>query len=69
MHAAEDDDAGVGLGGFARETERVADEVRDILDLRPLVIGPRGGWADAVRARTASMIESTSRPAETSAVP
>ena len=38
VHAAEDDDVGVGLGGFAREAERVADEIGDVLHLGPLVV-------------------------------
>ena len=38
MHAAKDDDVRVGLGGLARKTERVADEIRNVLDFSPLVV-------------------------------
>ena len=38
VHAAEDDDVGFRLGGFAGEPERVADEVRDILHFGALVV-------------------------------
>ena len=38
VHAAEDDDIGVGLCCFTRETERVADEIGDVLHLGPLVV-------------------------------
>ncbi len=38
MHAAEDDDVGVGLGRFAREAERVADEIGDVLHFGALVV-------------------------------
>ena len=38
VHAAEDDDVGVGLGRLARETEGVADEIGDVLHLGALVV-------------------------------
>ena len=38
MDAAEDDHVGVGGGGLAREPERVAHEVGDVLDLGQLVV-------------------------------
>ena len=38
VHAAEDDDLCVRVGGFAREPERVADIVGDVLDLGTLVV-------------------------------
>ena len=38
MHAAEDDDVGFRLGRFAREPERVADEVGDVLHFGALVV-------------------------------
>ena len=38
VHAAEDDDVGVRLGGLAREAERVADEVGDVLHFGALVV-------------------------------
>ena len=38
MDAAEDDDVGVGLGRFAREAERVADEIGDVLHFGSLVV-------------------------------
>ena len=38
MDAGEDDELGVGLGGLPRQAERVADEVRDVLDLGALVV-------------------------------
>ena len=38
MHAAKHDGTGGGLGSFAREAERVADEIRDILDFGSLVV-------------------------------
>ena len=38
VDAAEGDHLGVGVGRLAREPERVADEVGDVLDLRQLVV-------------------------------
>jgi hypothetical protein len=38
VHAAEDDDVRVGLGGLAREPEGVADVVGHVLHLGPLVV-------------------------------
>ena len=38
MHAAEDDQLGVGGGGLLGEPERVADEIGDVLDLGQLVV-------------------------------
>ncbi len=38
MDAAEDDDVGVGLGRFARQAERVADEIGDVLHFGALVV-------------------------------
>ena len=38
VHAAEDDDVGFRLRGFARQAERVADEVGDVLHLGALVV-------------------------------
>ena len=38
MHAAEDDDVGVGLSGLSREAEGIADEIGDVLDFGHLVI-------------------------------
>src|SRR5687768_13771976 len=38
MHAAEDDDIGFGLCRLTAQTERVADEVSDVLDFRTLVV-------------------------------
>ena len=38
MHPAEGDHVCVGLGSLARESERVTDEVSDILDLGDLVV-------------------------------
>jgi hypothetical protein len=38
MHAAEDDDIGVGLGRLLREAEGVADVIRDVLDFGHLII-------------------------------
>ena len=38
VHAAEDDDVGVGLRRLAGQAERVADEIGDVLDLGPLVV-------------------------------
>ena len=38
VHAAERDDLGFGARAFAREAERVAHEVGDVLDLGPLVV-------------------------------
>ena len=38
MHAAEDDRLRVGLGRFAGQPERVADEIGDVLDFGALVV-------------------------------
>ena len=38
MHAAENNDIGAGLGGLLGQSKRIAHEIRDILDLRHLVI-------------------------------
>ena len=38
MDAAEDDHLGLGGGRLARQPERVADEVGDVLDLRHLIV-------------------------------
>ena len=38
MDAAEDDRVRVGRGSLPRKAERVADVIRDVLHLRPLVV-------------------------------
>ena len=38
MDAAKEDDVGVGLRGLIAQAQRVADEIRDVLDLGHLVI-------------------------------
>ena len=38
VHAAEDDDVGVGLRRLAREAERIADEIGDVLHFGALVV-------------------------------
>ena len=38
MHAAEDDDVGVGLGRLLREAERIAHVIRHVLDFADLII-------------------------------
>jgi hypothetical protein len=38
MHAAEDDDIGIGFGGLLREPEGIADVIRDVLDFGHLII-------------------------------
>ena len=38
MHAAEDDDVGIGLGRFLAQLQRVAHEVGDVLHLAALVV-------------------------------
>ena len=38
VNAAEDDDVGFGLGGFAAQAQRVANEIGDILNLGPFVV-------------------------------
>ena len=38
VHAAEDDDLGLGLRGLASQAERVADEVGDVLHFGALVV-------------------------------
>jgi len=38
MHSTEHDDVGVGLDGLLRETEGIADVIRDVLDFGDLVI-------------------------------
>src|SRR5687767_12238051 len=38
MNAAEDDDIGIGASRFTTESERIPDEVGDILDLWTLVV-------------------------------
>ncbi len=47
VDAAEGDDVSVGLGGFEAQAERVADKIREILNLAHLVVV---GEDDGVRA-------------------
>ena len=51
MNAAEDDDVGLRLRGFTREPERVADEVRDVLDLGALVVVRENDGVATLRQR------------------